>query len=150
MQLVRVPADLFGGVVYCVDEPSPLNYILYNFVSLYAKHMTYVVTEACLKCKYTDCVEVCPVDCFYEGEAMLVIHPEQCIDCAVCVPACPANAILPDTDPAAAPWLDLNRRYSECWPNIRVQKAPLVDADAFKGVPDKMRRFFSPNPGTGT
>jgi ferredoxin len=112
--------------------------------------MTYVVTEACLKCKYTDCVEVCPVDCFYEGEAMLVIHPEQCIDCSVCVPACPANAILPDTDPAAAAWLDLNREYSQSWPNICAQKPPLPDADSFKDVPDKMRSFFSPNPGAGT
>ena len=61
--------------------------------------MTYVVTEACIKCKYTDCVEVCPVDCFYEGENMLVIHPDECIDCGVCEPECPADAIKPDTEP---------------------------------------------------
>lgn len=112
--------------------------------------MTYVVTEACLKCKYTDCVEVCPVDCFYEGEAMLAIHPEECIDCSVCVPACPANAILPDTAPEAAAWLDLNRRYSLAWPNIRLKKPPLPEAEEYKATPDKMRQFFSPNPGTGT
>ena len=61
--------------------------------------MTYVVNESCIKCKYTDCVEVCPVDCFYEGENMLVIHPDECIDCGVCEPECPADAIKPDTEP---------------------------------------------------
>src|SRR6202158_6582884 len=61
--------------------------------------MTYVVTEACIKCKYTDCVEVCPVDCFYEGDNMLVIHPDECIDCGVCEPGCPVEAIKPDTEP---------------------------------------------------
>ena len=63
--------------------------------------MTYVVTEACIKCKYTDCVEVCPVDCFYEGDNMLVIHPDECIDCGVCEPECPADAIKPDTEPGS-------------------------------------------------
>ena len=62
--------------------------------------MTYVVTEACIRCKYMDCVEVCPVDCFYEGENMLVIHPDECIDCGVCEPECPVDAILPDTETA--------------------------------------------------
>lgn len=112
--------------------------------------MTYVVTQACLKCKYTDCVEVCPVDCFYEGAAMLVIHPEECIDCAVCVPACPAEAILPDTDPNAAQWVDLNRQYSKLWPNIRTKKSPLPEAEEYKTTPDKMGRFFTPDPGTGS
>ena len=111
--------------------------------------MTYVVTQACLKCKYTDCVEVCPVDCFYEGDAMLVIHPEQCIDCGVCVPVCPANAILADTDANAAQWLELNRQYSANWPNLRTKKQPLPEAEEYKTVPDKMQRFFSPAPGTG-
>ena len=75
--------------------------------------MTYVVTEACIRCKYMDCVEVCPVDCFYEGNNMLVIHPDECIDCGVCEPECPADAILPDTEQAAEPWLELNRDYAE-------------------------------------
>ena len=61
--------------------------------------MTYIVNERCIKCKYTDCVEVCPVDCFYEGENMLVIHPDECIDCGVCEPECPVDAIKPDTEP---------------------------------------------------
>ena len=78
--------------------------------------MTYVVNEACIKCKYMDCVEVCPVDCFYEGENMLVIHPDECIDCGVCEPECPAEAILPDTTPGAEKWVEMNREYSEQWP----------------------------------
>ena len=61
--------------------------------------MTYIVNESCIKCKYMDCVEVCPVDCFYEGENMLVIHPDECIDCGVCEPECPVDAIKPDTEP---------------------------------------------------
>jgi ferredoxin len=83
--------------------------------------MTYVITEVCIKCKYTDCVEVCPVDCFYEGENMLVIHPDECIDCGVCEPECPVDAIKPDTEPGLDFWLDLNRKYSEIWPNITVR-----------------------------
>ncbi len=81
--------------------------------------MTYVVTQACIKCKYMDCVEVCPVDCFYEGESMLVINPDECIDCGVCEPECPIEAILPDTEDEAERWLELNREYSTGpWPNI--------------------------------
>ena len=79
--------------------------------------MTYVVTENCIKCKYMDCVEVCPVDCFYVGENMLVIHPDECIDCGVCEPECPAEAILPDSDDKAAEWLEQNRQYAALWPN---------------------------------
>ena len=78
--------------------------------------MTYVVTENCIACKYTDCVEVCPVDCFYEGENMLVIHPDECIDCGVCEPECPADAIRPDTEPDLEQWVEFNRKYSEDWP----------------------------------
>ena len=111
--------------------------------------MTFVVTEACIKCKYTDCVEVCPVNCFYEGENMLVIHPEECIDCAVCVPTCPVEAIIPDTVPDARAWLELNREYSIKWPNIATKKAPPPDADEFKGVTNKLVRYFAPNPGSG-
>jgi ferredoxin len=70
--------------------------------------MTYVVTDACIRCKYMDCVEVCPVDCFYEGENMLVINPSECIDCGVCEPECPAEAILPDTESGLEQWLELN------------------------------------------
>jgi Fe-S-cluster-containing hydrogenase component 2 len=71
-----------------------------------------------------DCVEVCPVDCFYEGENMLVIHPDECIDCGVCEPECPVEAIKPDTEPGAEKWLKLNADYAKTWPNITVKKAP--------------------------
>ena len=91
--------------------------------------MTFVVTDACIKCKYTDCVAVCPVDCFYEGENTLVIHPDECIDCGVCEPECPAGAILPDMVPEAEDWVEFNRKYSEIWPVITEQKDPLPDAD---------------------
>ena len=94
--------------------------------------MTYVVIEACIKCKYMDCVEVCPVDCFYEGENMLVIHPDECIDCGVCEPECPTEAIMPDTEPETAEWLEINRKYAESWPNITEKKDPLPDAEEWK------------------
>jgi ferredoxin len=111
--------------------------------------MTYVVTDNCIKCKFTDCVDVCPVDCFYEGENMLVIHPDECIDCGVCVPECPADAIFPDTDATVrADWLRLNREYADKWPNITRKKQSLPDADQLNGTPDKLR-FFSPEPGEG-
>lgn len=110
--------------------------------------MPYVVTEACIKCKYTDCVEVCPVDCFYEGENMLVINPDECIDCGVCEPECPAEAIVPDTDSAAERWLEVNRQYSGQWVNLTKKKDAPPDADDFKGVPDKFAKFFSPKSGS--
>ena len=111
--------------------------------------MTYVVTEQCIKCKYMDCVEVCPVDCFYEGENMLVIHPDECIDCGVCEPECPAEAIVPDTEPGTEQWLGLNRDLSEKWPNITSKGAEAADADSFKGMEGKYEKFFSAEPGGG-
>jgi ferredoxin len=93
--------------------------------------VTYIVNESCIRCKYTDCVEVCPVDCFYEGENMLVIHPDECIDCGVCEPECPVDAIKADTEPGLDFWLDLNRKYSAVWPNITRKKPAPPDADAF-------------------
>ncbi len=109
--------------------------------------MPFVVTELCIKCKYMDCVEVCPVDCFYEGENMLVIAPDECIDCGVCEPECPAEAIIPDSDPNAAKWLELNREYGAKWPNIARRKDAPADADNWKGVPDKFAKHFSDKPG---
>jgi len=92
--------------------------------------MTYVVTQDCIKCKYTDCVEVRPVDCFYEGEEMLVINPDECIDCGVCEPECPADAIIADTDPLFTQRLyDINAKWSEQWEVIVDQKEPLDGAD---------------------
>jgi ferredoxin len=111
--------------------------------------MTYVVTEACIKCKYTDCVEVCPVDCFYEGENMLVIHPDECIDCGVCEPECPADAIKPDTEPGLEKWLEVNTEYAKTWPNITQKKDAPPDAKEFEAVEGKFEKFFSANPGSG-
>ncbi len=112
--------------------------------------MTYVVTEVCINCKYTDCVEVCPVDCFYEGENMLVINPDECIDCGVCEPECPIGAIIPDLDPQAEKWLAVNRDYSNGkWPVITRKKPAPPDADSFRDIEDKFSKFFSPKAGSG-
>ncbi len=110
--------------------------------------MTFVVTDACVRCKYMDCIEVCPVDCFYEGENMLAIHPDECIDCGVCEPECPVEAIVPETDELLK-WVEINREYAQIWPNITKKKEPPADADAFKDVKNKFKTLFSPNPGTG-
>ena len=112
--------------------------------------MTYVVTEACIKCKYMDCVEVCPVDCFYEGANMLVIHPDECIDCGVCEPECPVDAIKPDTEGGLEQWLTLNKDFAGKWPNITVKGEPPADAKAFDTVEGKFEKFFSDEPGQGT
>ena len=112
--------------------------------------MTFVVTEACIKCKYTDCVEVCPVDCFYEGENMLVIHPDECIDCGVCEPECPAEAIIPDTEPEAEKWLETNTKYASEWPNITQKIDPPADADKFAEEAGKFEKYFSEKPGQGS
>ncbi|MGH7118033.1 MAG: ferredoxin FdxA [Acetobacteraceae bacterium] len=109
--------------------------------------MTYVVTENCIKCKYMDCVEVCPVDCFYAGENMLVIHPDECIDCGVCEPECPAQAIVPDSDPSAPAWAEINREYAQVWPNMNRKGTPPTDAKEWDGKPGK-KELFSPNPHT--
>ena len=108
--------------------------------------MTFVVTDNCIACKYTDCVSVCPVDCFYEGENMLVIHPDECIDCGVCEPECPADAIRADTEPGMEKWVDFNRKYSELWPVILEAKEPLATAEAFDGKDGKLESHFSENP----
>ncbi|GGZ18155.1 ferredoxin FdxA [Novosphingobium colocasiae] len=111
--------------------------------------MTYVVTENCIKCKYTDCVEVCPVDCFYEGETMLIINPDECIDCGVCEAECPAGAILPDTQPNTEFWVELANTYSGQWPNITSKIAPLADADSYKDEAGKYDKYFSSKPPSG-
>jgi len=108
--------------------------------------MTFVVTDNCIACKYTDCVSVCPVDCFYEGENMLVIHPDECIDCGVCEPECPADAIRPDTDEGMEKWVDFNRKYSEVWPVILEAKDPLPTADEMDGVEGKLATHFTDKP----
>jgi len=103
--------------------------------------MTFVVVEACIKCKYTDCVEVCPVDCFHEGPNFLVIDPDECIDCTLCEPECPVEAILSEDDlaPEQEHFLELNAELSRDWPVINQQKDPLPDADEWKDEPDKLQ-----------
>ena len=101
--------------------------------------MTYVVTESCIKCKYTDCVEVCPVDCFYEGPEFLVIHPDECIDCGLCVPECPIEAIYPDDELPSdqIEFVEINAKLADVYENITESKEPLPDADNFKDVENK-------------
>jgi ferredoxin len=101
--------------------------------------MTHVVTESCIKCKYTDCVDVCPVDCFHEGPNMLVIDPDECIDCAVCIPECPVNAIFAEEDVPEdqKDWIALNADLTKGWPVITDTKEPLATAEEFKDVRDK-------------
>ena len=101
--------------------------------------MAYVVTEPCIKCKYTDCVAVCPVDVFREGVNFLVIDPETCIDCDLCVPECPVNAICADSDVPEkwSQYIELNERLSAGWPEITETKGPLPSAEEFKEVEDK-------------
>ena len=113
--------------------------------------MTYVVTENCIKCKFMDCVEVCPVDCFYEGENFLAINPDECIDCGVCEPECPAEAIVPDTEPGIEDWLERNRVFSQekGWPNITRKGESPTDSEAWKDKPDKLQ-YLSENPGKGS
>jgi ferredoxin len=112
--------------------------------------MTYLVVDNCVKCKHTDCVSVCPVDCFYEGENMLVINPAECIDCGVCVPECPVDAIVADSDlpePERTKWLEINTEYSLQWPLITEATGPLPDWEQWDGVPNKFEDHVSPNPG---
>lgn len=108
--------------------------------------MTYVVTDNCIACKYTDCVDSCPVDCFHEGENMLVINPDVCIDCGVCVPECPADAICADSAPEASEWVDFNKKYVDEWPIIYTTTEPLPDADQMEGVDNKLSTHFSEQP----
>ncbi len=106
--------------------------------------MTYVVTESCIRCKYTDCVEVCPVNCFYEGENMLVINPDECIDCGVCEPECPAGAIKSE-DASSKEWIEINKKYAQDWPNISRKKAAFQDADLYLDEDCKYDKYFKEN-----
>ena len=105
--------------------------------------MTHVVTESCIKCKYTDCVDVCPVDCFHEGPNMLVIDPDECIDCAVCIPECPVNAIYPEEDlpDDQKNFTLLNAELSKGWPVLTDKKPAPADADQWKDVKDKLKHL---------
>jgi len=101
--------------------------------------MTYVVNDKCVMCKHTSCVEVCPVDCFYEGENMLVINPDECIDWGVCEPECPIDAIEPMED---GELVNFNREWANKWPNITKAKDPLPDHAKYQDEPDKIKKYF--------
>ncbi|MCV6639256.1 ferredoxin FdxA [Candidatus Albibeggiatoa sp. nov. NOAA] len=103
--------------------------------------MAFIVTDNCILCKYTDCVEVCPVDCFHEGPNFLVIDPEECIDCALCEPECPAEAIFAEDELPTEfeHFTELNRELSAEWPVIDEQKEQLAEADKWDGVPGKLK-----------
>lgn len=103
--------------------------------------MAFVVTEACIKCKYTDCVDICPVDCFREGPNFLVIDPDECIDCTLCVPECPVEAIYAEDDvpESQKAFIALNAELAKIWPAIIERKTPPADAGEWKGVSDKLR-----------
>lgn len=105
--------------------------------------MAFVVTDNCILCKYTDCVEVCPVDCFYEGPNFLVIDPDECIDCALCEPECPAEAIFEEDDVPADQkhFIELNAELAQQWDNIVEKKDPLPEAEKWDGVKDKLQHL---------
>lgn len=105
--------------------------------------MTFVVTENCIRCKFMDCVEVCPVDCFYEGPNFLVIHPDECIDCALCEPECPIEAIVSEDDltDEQQQFKALNAELAKKWPNITSKKDAPADAKSWEGVPDKLQHL---------
>jgi len=104
--------------------------------------MTYVVNDKCILCKHTTCVSVCPVDCFYEGENMLVINPDECIDCGVCEPECPEDAIKADTDPEGEGWVEFNKQWSEAWQVLDTQKDPMPEHEKHSGEADKLKKYF--------
>lgn len=102
--------------------------------------MTFVVLDSCIKCKYTDCVEVCPVDCFFEGPNFLAIDPDECIDCALCEPECPVDAIISEDDlpEDKQKYIELNAKLAKKWPNITEQKEALADADEWAKKENKL------------
>lgn len=112
--------------------------------------MTYIVKDECVKCKHMDCVSVCPTDCFHEGENMLVINPDGCIDCGVCVPECPVDAISDEHgDTVDGKWLAINTKYSKIWPVITTIGDVPPDAAKYESETGKFEKYFSESPGKG-
>jgi len=122
---------------------------LYKHDGEWGRALTYIVTENCINCKYQDCIEVCPVDCFYEGENFLVIDPEACIDCGICEPECPVDAIKADSEPGLVSWLELNTKFAKTWPNIVSKGSVPEDADQWAKNTDKVSEL-SQLPGQGS
>lgn len=104
--------------------------------------MPHVVTDGCIRCMYTDCVEICPVDCFHIGEHMLVISPDDCIDCGVCVLECPEQAIKADSHCDAGAWIHFNAKYARLWPTIEERQKPPADVAEWAGKNEKLSLFF--------
>lgn len=104
--------------------------------------MTYIVNDKCIMCKHTTCVSVCPVDCFYEGPNMLVINPDECIDCGVCEPECPEEAITPEDQDDNGKWLEINKKYSNIWPVITKEQEPLPDYEKHQNEEGKFEKYF--------
>ena len=103
--------------------------------------MTYLVNDKCIRCKHTDCVEVCPVDCFYEGPNMLVINPDECIDCGVCVPECPVDSIIEDNEDIGDKWYKLNDEYAQKWPQITKKKDAYPEAKKYAEEENKLEKY---------
>jgi ferredoxin len=106
--------------------------------------MAYVVTEKCINCKYSDCVAVCPVECFYEGPNLVVIDPEECIDCGLCVPECPIGAIYEQHDLSVEQYvfIEVNAKYSKCWPNISGVQEPMLGAEEWSKRENKIEELI--------
>ncbi len=134
---VQAPAVGLEYAPRAAAVPSGSQFIFNELKEFY--HMTYVVTEACIKCKYTDCVDVCPVDCFREGPNFLVIDPDECIDCTLCEPECPVGAIFRDDDlpEGQEEFQEINARLARVWPPIIQKKPAPNDADAWAEMKDK-------------
>jgi ferredoxin len=135
MRVRACPAAGRGGIT------SGLNCFPSKTDPLFGTEMTHVVTESCIRCRYTDCVDVCPVDCFREGPNFLAIDPDECIDCAVCVAECPVNAIYAEEDVPGDQqnFIDLNAELARSWPSITKTKAPLAEAEEWKDATDKLQ-----------
>ena len=104
--------------------------------------MTYIVNDKCINCRHTDCVEVCPVDCFYLGENTIVIHPDECIDCGVCEPECPEEAILSDMEEEGQKWIAFNDKWSRQWPVINKKKDSMDPENKHRDEAGKLEKYF--------
>jgi ferredoxin len=132
---------ILGLSVALSNRTQPIKLKKYRVIKTRKANMTFVVTENCIKCKYTDCVDVCPVDCFHEGPNFLVIDPDECIDCTLCEPECPVEAIHAEDElpEGQEQFLELNKELSKIWPSITEVKAGLDDADKWNGKKDKLK-----------